>query len=161
VGSAETPHDLAHSLLKQGAAIGMIGSTSVTPGSATDWLDLQSELDTTTNGGDGIGIRFYEKLMQGEYAGKAFFEAKVELGVEGAIEPMAGKMMLNYYGDPSLTLFDTVEDVEETPDSTSPVNGRGSGGCAYTGHRSGPVGLLLLMGFLFLCLRRARKTRAG
>lgn len=161
VGSAETPHVIAHSLLKQGAAIGMIGSTSVTPGSATDWLDLQSELDTGTTGGDSVGIRFYERLMQGEYAGKAFFDAKVELGVEGEIEPMAGKMMLNYYGDPSLTLYDVIDDVEETPDSTSPVSGRGSGGCAYTGDRGGPVGLVLLLGFLFLRSRRARRKKAG
>lgn len=128
VGSAEIPDNLAHSLLREGAAVGMVASNNVTPGSATDYGDPDSPLDTDRAGADNIGIRFLEGVMTGGYAGAAFYEAKVELGLPQEIEPLAGKMMINDFGDPPLTLDDTAEDVPPDPDPPASGCSVGLGG---------------------------------
>jgi hypothetical protein len=55
-------------------------------------------------------------------------EAKAELGQLGERESLAGKMMLNYFGDPSLTLYDSSDDIiDEGPDADEGC------GCAAVG----------------------------
>ncbi|HSA33898.1 MAG TPA: C25 family cysteine peptidase [bacterium] len=119
VGSAQTPWNLTHALLTEGGAIGMIGSTNVTPGDMTDYSDFESDLDTTTYGATNLGVFFFDKLMSGETAAKAFAETRRDVGTDGSIETDAGKMMLNYYGDPTLSLNSSAADAPDedlTPD---------------------------------------------
>lgn len=119
VGSAQTPWNLTHALLTEGAAIGMIGSTNVTPGDMTDYSDFESELDTSTYGATNLGVFFFDALMNGEVAAKVFAEVRRDVGTSPSIETYAGKMMLNYYGDPTLSLVSSAADAPDenlTPD---------------------------------------------
>jgi hypothetical protein len=147
VGSAQTPWNLTHALLTEGSAIGMIGSTNVTPGDMTDYSDFESELDTSTYGATNLGVNFFDALMGGKVAAAAFAETRRDVGTSPSIETYAGKMMLNYYGDPTLSLTssaadapdenlttdeDTATDTDtETPDTEIAERGSDTG-CALT-----------------------------
>ncbi|HNT27370.1 MAG TPA: C25 family cysteine peptidase, partial [bacterium] len=143
VGSAQTPWNLTHALLTEGGAIGMIGSTNVTPGDMTDYGDFESELDTSTYGATNLGVFFFDELMNGAVAAQAFAEVRRDVGTSPSIETYAGKMMLNYYGDPTLSLTSSAADApdeELTPDEDTATDAdspdtdtaeKGSdGGCA-------------------------------
>jgi len=104
VGSADVPHNLSHSLLLAGAVVGMVGSSSVTPGSETA---TQPELDRKLFGADNAAVLMFEGLLAGESAAAAFARARETLGQAQSADVLAGKMMLNYFGDPTLTLEDT------------------------------------------------------
>ena len=129
VGSAEVPGNLTYALLLHNAAIGMIASTSVTPAGSFNWSDPDFIFPTAVLGGDNLGVYFIEQLIAGLPAGQAFYEGKVEIGDEGLVESMAGKMMMNYYGDPSLTLYTNAQD--RTEPSTPPPAGS-DGGCSHS-----------------------------
>ncbi len=145
VGSAQTPWNLTHALLTEGSAIGMIGSTNVTPGDMTDYSDFESELDTSTYGATNLGVNFFDELMNGEVAAKVFADVRRTVGTSPSIETYAGKMMLNYYGDPTLSLNSSAADAPdeeitpdedtatdtETPDIDTADNSS-DGGCALT-----------------------------
>jgi hypothetical protein len=145
VGSAQTPQNLTHALLTEGSAIGMIGSTNVTPGDMTDYGDFESELDTSTYGATNLGVFFFDALMNGEVAAKVFADVRRDVGTSPSIETYAGKMMLNYYGDPTLSLNSSAADAPdenltpdedtatdtETPDTdTDTAEKESDGGCA-------------------------------
>lgn len=144
VGSAQTPWNLTHALLTEGAAIGMIGSTNVTPGDMTDYSDLESELDITMYGSTNLGVNFFDAVMGGKTAAVAFAETRRDVGTDGSIETLAGKMMLNYYGDPTLSLNSSAADAPdenltpdedtatdtETPDTDTAEKSSDDGGCA-------------------------------
>ena len=104
VGSAETPNNLAYALLLSGGAVGVVGSTNLTPTDTTDYGDPGSQLDTEGYGATNMGVWFLDALLAGEVASKALFDTKVELGLSGSIESYAGRMMLNYLGDPTRRL---------------------------------------------------------
>lgn len=128
VGSAETPDNLSFALLLSGGSIGIVGSTNVTPGDTTDYANPDSQLDKTSYGASNLGIYFFDSTLNGEYPAKAFFDTKITLGTSASIEAYAGKMMLNYFGDPTLTINDTSEDAAIKPaDSSS-----SKGGCSIT-----------------------------
>ena len=106
VGSVETPQNLSYALLLSGAAIGVVGSTSVTPGDTTFYKDLKAPLDTTTYGASNVGIYIFGRLLAGAKASQALIESRTVLGGSNSIESDAGRLMLNYYGDPTLGLLD-------------------------------------------------------
>ncbi len=114
VGSVETPQNLTHSMLLKNAAVGVLSSTNVTPLDETDYSDIESKLDTGKYSENNAGALMYEGLINGEAAASAISRARHDLGIDGSIEALAGKLMINYYGDPTLTLYDTVNDIVET-----------------------------------------------
>ncbi len=114
VGSVETPENLTHSMLLKNAAVGVLSSTNVTPLDETDYSDLESDLDTGKYSENNAGALMYEGLINGQSAAWVYSRARKNLGVDGSIEALAGKLMINYYGDPTLTLYDTVNDIVET-----------------------------------------------
>lgn len=120
VGSMETPGNLSNSLLVNNATIGMIGSTSVTPGSATNWADPDATLSTREGGADNIGILFFQALVSGTSGAQAFFEAKQTCTTPRDPENLSGLTMLNYVGDPSLTLNSSAADISTPPPSPKP-----------------------------------------
>ena len=106
VGSADVPYNLAQALLLSGAAVGMAASTSVTPGDVTDYPGGVPELDATTYGITNGGIVVLEKLRAGLTGAQALARSKVELGAGGSSETCAARMMINWFGDPTLRLKD-------------------------------------------------------
>jgi hypothetical protein len=106
VGSADVPYNLAQALLLSGAAVGVAASSSVTPGDATDYPDGVPDLDTSTYGATNGGIVLLQKLRDGRTGAEALAEAKVELGTAGSSETQAARMMINWFGDPTLRLKD-------------------------------------------------------
>lgn len=114
VGSVEVPENLTHSMLLKNAAVGVLSSTNVTPLDGTDYSDYESELDTGKFSANNAGALMYEGLINGRSAAYVYSRSRNELGVDGSIESLAGKLMINYYGDPTLTLYDTVNDIAET-----------------------------------------------
>lgn len=112
VGSADVPHNLAQSLLLQGAAVGMLGSSNVTPGDYTDYDDEQSRFDISAFGATNAGIEVVKGLLAGQSAAAAFAQARVTIGTSQSAEVYAGKMMLNYFGDPTLTLRSERSDIQ-------------------------------------------------
>jgi len=118
VGSVEVPENLTHSMLLKNAAVGVLSSTNVTPLDGTDYSDYESELDTGKFSENNAGALMYEGLINGKSAAYVFAIARNELGMDGSIEALAGKLMINYYGDPTLTLYDTVNDITETEEET-------------------------------------------
>jgi hypothetical protein len=108
VGSADVPYNLSHSMLLAGALVGIVGSSSVTPGSRTaSTPGSQGALDDQAFGSDNAAVLMMEGLLDGKSAAEAFARAKVTLGKSGSADAHAGRMMLNYFGDPTLTLDDT------------------------------------------------------
>jgi len=114
VGNVDAPGSITHRFLADGAAVGIISSTSVTDPSRTKWTDLESELDYSTVSEDTVGVVFFEELIKGGYAGKIFYDYMAEFGQNPAGRVLDHKYMLNYYGDPTLTLYDTA--VDDIPD---------------------------------------------
>lgn len=106
VGSAETPLNLAYALLLSGGAIGVVGSTNVTPGDTTDYGDPGSQLDVQQYGATNMGVHFFRALLDGAGGAQALLDTKTKLGQSGSVESYAGRMMINYLGDPTLRLRD-------------------------------------------------------
>jgi hypothetical protein len=107
VGSADVPYNLSHSMLLAGALVGMVGSSSVTPGSRTAGTPGgKGPLDKQAFGSDNAAVLMMEGLLDGRSAAEAFARAKVTLGQANTADAHAGRMMLNYFGDPTLTLED-------------------------------------------------------
>jgi hypothetical protein len=111
VGSADIPYNLTHSLLLSGGAIGMLSSSAPTPGDLTDYSHGARAVDPATFGGTNAGIGFFTGLLDGRTGAEAFAEARVTLGTGGDSETYAAKMMLNYFGDPTLRLDASEADV--------------------------------------------------
>lgn len=133
VGSVEVPENLTHSMLLKNAAVGVLASTSVTPGDATDNSDLESELDIENFGAGNSGIFMIKGLLEGKSAALAYSDSRHSLGTGNSIETLAGKMMMNYYGDPTLTLYDNVDDrIEPVETDTGNDSSDSSSGCSLT-----------------------------
>ncbi|MBU1069708.1 hypothetical protein KJ975_09100 [Myxococcota bacterium] len=130
IGSAETYRNLTSELLLHGAAVGMLGSSSVTPGSTTDWADPDSELELVKSGADNIGVLFFQDLIAGKTAGEAIWNAKVLAGAVDDAEALAGRTMLNFFGDPTLRLDSSSADVVDPEDPTGKAD---DSGCATAG----------------------------
>ncbi|MBI5532866.1 MAG: hypothetical protein HY898_09140 [Deltaproteobacteria bacterium] len=111
VGNASNPYHLAQSALLNGAAIGVIGSSGVTPGDGTVYDKLDSPMDQEGFGATNAGIEVIKAILDGKPPAEGFASARVSLGTSGNAEAYAGKMMLNYFGDPTLTIDSSIDDV--------------------------------------------------
>ncbi|MBU1244770.1 hypothetical protein KKD52_17120 [Myxococcota bacterium] len=157
IGSAETYQNLTAMLLLHGAAVGMLGSSSVTPGSVTDWANLESEMELERSGADNIGVLFFQDLIAGKTAGEAIWNAKLQAGTENDSESLAGRTMLNFFGDPTLSLDSTMEDIVDPEPEDPPGKGDDSGcSTAAPGTASGSPGASILVLTLFFMARRRR-----
>ena len=141
VGNLDAPGSITHKFLAEGAAVGIISSTSVTDPSPTQWTDLEADLDYSTVSEDTVGVVFFEELIKGGYAGKIFYDYMAEFGQNPAGRVLDHKYMLNYYGDPTLSLYDTavadITDDEVSDEGTDDIevvtddeNEESSGGCS-------------------------------
>ncbi len=141
VGFVSEPGSISHRFMVDGAAVGVISSSSVTDPSAMKWLEQDSPLDTTTFGEDNAGVLFFDRLIGGGYAGRIFADIRDELGKETVYRVIDHKLMLNYFGDPTLTLYDhavaeepvdddtVTDDDPPTNDDAAPTDDT-SGGCS-------------------------------
>ncbi|HOW52372.1 MAG TPA: C25 family cysteine peptidase [bacterium] len=141
VGFVSDPGSITYRFMADGAAVGVISSSSVTDPSAMKWLDQDAPLDATTFGEDNSAVLFFDRMLDGGYAGRVFADIRDELGDETVFRVIDHKLMLNYFGDPSLTLYDhaVVEepnDDDTVTDDDPPVNDDAvpaddtSGGCS-------------------------------
>jgi hypothetical protein len=110
VGSADIPYNLSQATLLHGGAIGLVGSSKVTPGDPTDY-NHELSFDTSEFGGSNGGIAFFEILLTGRTGAEALADAKLQLGSSESSSTYAARMMLNYFGDPTLALANSGEDV--------------------------------------------------
>jgi hypothetical protein len=127
VGSAETPSNMVASLLAEGGSVGMVASSSLTSGSLTDYSDPSNPMDTTEFGADTAAALMYDTLMNGGYPSAAFYNAKASLGSSNSSGTYAGRMMMNYFGDPTLRLTDTSSDIIKETDGGAAGADGGSG----------------------------------
>lgn len=145
VGQSQQPDNLANHLLIGGAAVGMVASSVAGPRSKSFWHDMEAPLDTTTFGDDNVGPLFYINLLAGMAAGEALAAAKSSAGTVMDGETATAKASFNYFGDPTLKLTDTVEDIiaevpsdydtvtdEETTPDTDTAAKDDDGGCSLT-----------------------------
>ena len=149
VGSIDVPDNITSTLLLNNAAIGMISASNVSDDSDTDWSSVDNEIDETSYGIDAIAPSFFRGLLDGEAGGAVFAGIRYELAADSTItRTHENKLMINYFGDPSLTLYDSVEDIiesevpdeeindnqtddtEETDEDT--VDGNNKSGCSIT-----------------------------
>ena len=115
VGSIEVPDNITSTLLLNNAAIGMISASNVSDDSNTDWSSVDNEIDTNSYGIDALAAYFLDGLLQGDSGGAIFARKRHELITETSItRTHENKLMINYFGDPSLTLYDSVNDIIET-----------------------------------------------
>ena len=119
VGFVSDPGSITHRFMADGAAVGIISSSSVTDPSAMNWLDQDAPLDTTTLAEDNIAVLFFDRMLAGGHAGRIFADIRDELGDETVFRVIDHKLMLNYFGDPTLTLYDHA--VEEEPNDEDAV----------------------------------------
>ncbi len=121
VGLIDAPGSITHRFLADGAVVGIISASSVTDPSSTKWTNFSSEIDESTLSEDTAGIVFFEGMINGGYAGKIFYDYKYDFGKIPAGRVLDHKFMLNYFGDPTLTLYDHA--IEENNDAEIPDSG--------------------------------------
>lgn len=115
VGSIEVPGNITSMLLLNNAAIGMISASNVSDDSNTDWSSVNNEIDESSYGIEALAAYFLDGLLQGDAGGAVFAKKKMELAAGDTVKRThENKLMINYFGDPSLTLYDSVNDIIET-----------------------------------------------
>ena len=111
---------LTHSLLKK-AIVGVMAATAPSTPSFMDWDCYECEFDKKGFGSDTAGIFTLKALFEGGYPAQALFDAKVTYGTDNSALTYANRISFNWYGDPSLTITSSAEDVEtEEPDDNEP-----------------------------------------
>jgi hypothetical protein len=109
VGRIEVPDSLSYTLIRHGGAVGVIASSAPEGGKAIEITDPQ--LDRSSFDVDRAGILIFDGLLKGEAAGDLMVKARLDLGPDNDIDSFQEKLMINFYGDPSLTLYDSAADV--------------------------------------------------
>lgn len=151
VGSLDVPYNLTYSLILENAAIGMVSAS--TPGtiSMMDWGQFDEPVPEDETSEDNIGILFFSHLLEGKRGAQALYEAKIALTAPTDIESRAALMMVNYSGDPTLTLNDSKADI--IPEEVEKDNK--SSGCSTSGNKT-PFNPGLLLFLLSLVLFRKK-----
>jgi len=121
IGDVVPRGNITYDMLKNGAAVGVISSTHIDdPSFSTDWSDLVTEPSKADFTLDTIGIKVFDKMLKGERPSKALVELRSSFGTPLNTRSFEHKLMINYYGDPTLTLFDHTVATEEEPDTETP-----------------------------------------
>ena len=117
IGDVVPRGNITYDMLKNGAAVGVISSTHIDdPSFSTDWSDLDTEPSKVDFTLDTIGIKVFDAMLLGERPSKVLVDLRSEFGNPLNLRSFEHKLMINYYGDPTLTLYETaVED--ETDES--------------------------------------------
>jgi hypothetical protein len=111
VGRAEVPNALSYTLLRYGAAVGVVASSAPASADEGAFASMGSSLDRSRFDVDRLGVIVFDGLIRGEAAGELVTRARIELGPSNDIDSFQEKLMLNFYGDPTLTLYDSAADV--------------------------------------------------
>ncbi len=112
IGSVETPQNIAFEMLLKGNAIGIIASSSLTP-LGFDTSKIDATIDKTVFGATNLGVELIKQMIKGEIPSEILAKSKIKQGTSNNQESVAGKMMLNYFGDPTLFLFSTKLKIEK------------------------------------------------
>ena len=143
IGDVVPRGNITYDMLKKGAAVGVISSTHIDdPSFSTDWSDLDTEpaeIDFTL---DTIGIKVFDAMLYGERPAKVLMDLRSDFGNPLNTRSLEHKLMINYYGDPTLTLYDTAikdetddsetEDIEHPDDGTDQEDDNPGSGCSVT-----------------------------
>ena len=111
VGRIEVPDALSYSLIRHGAAVGVIASSAPASVDESAFEKMGPQLDRSHFDIDRVGVMVFDGLLRGESAGRLVAKARLELAPDNDIDAFQAKMMINFYGDPSLTLYDSAADV--------------------------------------------------
>ncbi len=111
VGRIEVPDALSYTLIRHGAAVGVIASSAPASADESAFAEMGPVLDRDRFDVDRVGVLFFDGLLKGQAAGALMVKARLDLGPANDIDSFQEKLMLNFYGDPSLTLFDSAADV--------------------------------------------------
>ena len=111
VGRIEVPNALSYTLLRHGAAVGVIASSAPASADEGAFTRMGASLDRSRFDVDRLGVVVFDGLLHGEPAGRLVTRARIELGPANDIDSYQQKLMLNFYGDPTATLYDSAADV--------------------------------------------------
>jgi hypothetical protein len=111
VGRIEVPNALSYTLLRHGAAVGVIASSAPASADEGAFERMGATLDRSRFDVDRLAVLVFDGLLQGESAGRLITRARIELGPDNDIDSFQEKLMLNFYGDPTATLYDSAADV--------------------------------------------------
>lgn len=111
VGRIEVPDALSYKLLRHGAAVGVVASSAPASVDEKSFEDMGPELDRSVFDIDYLAVMVLDGLLSGEPAGRIVGDSRLILGEANSELSYQAKLMLNYYGDPSLTLYDTIADI--------------------------------------------------
>ena len=120
-GIVKNAGSMAQALLQNGS-IGIMGATESATPSKMNWECTDCTWHENSYGSDTAGIFALKALIENRPPAVGFFESKRDFGNEGFSDSSgkglvyANKMMFNWYGDPSLTIRDSIEDATEIPD---------------------------------------------
>lgn len=120
-GIVKTAGSMAQALLKNGS-IGIMAATEAATPSMMNWECIDCQWHENSYGSDTAGIFALKALIEGRPPAVGLFESKRDFGNSGFSSSSskglayANKMMFNWYGDPSLKINDSAEDITETPD---------------------------------------------
>ena len=112
VGRIEVPNALSYTLLRYGAAVGVIASSAPASADEDAFSRMGSSLDRSRFDVDRLAVVVFDGLLQGESAGRLVTRARIELGPTNDIDSFQEKLMLNFYGDPTATLYDSAADAK-------------------------------------------------
>jgi hypothetical protein len=111
VGRIEVPNALSYTLLRHGAAVGVIASSAPASADEGAFERMGTSLDRSRFDVDRLAVMVFDGLLHGESAGRLVTRARIELGPTNDIDSYQQKLMLNFYGDPTATLYDSAADV--------------------------------------------------
>jgi hypothetical protein len=110
VGRIEVPNALSYTLLRYGAAVGVIASSAPASADEGAFERMGTSLDRSRFDVDRLGVMVFDGLLHGEPAGRLVTRARIELGPQNDVDSYQQKLMLNFYGDPTATLYDSAAD---------------------------------------------------
>jgi Peptidase family C25 len=111
VGRVEVPDALSYKLLRHGGAVGVVSSSAPATADEASFRTMGSELDPSRFDVDRLAVLLFDQLLQGRPAGRIVGESRELLGTNNDMTSYQAKMMLNFYGDPTLTLYSSSADI--------------------------------------------------
>ena len=120
IGDVVPRGNITYDMLVNGVAVGVVSSTHIDdPSFSTDWSDMDTDLAKVDFTLDNLGIEIFDDMLKGESPAASLMNLRNEYGVPLTTRRLEHKLMINYYGDPTLTLYEKAVESEE-PDSEQP-----------------------------------------